>query len=473
MKIMFLVLALVLAAVNAEQLLRDDEADERDGALSPFEVFEDIEDIEDRAAKKAKKSKKTKKTKKASTTGDDGDIQGIDERGDALAPFEVFEDIEDVEDRAAKKQKKSKKTKKTKKPSNTGAGDDGDIQGIDERGDALAVDDALAPVDALENRRLNPAYTKGDLVKLGTYYPKGIPFSVLFTFDTKFISMFGSKGMDTLITSVKKHYQDKSLKNGIGTTINVTGTKRKYTRTFKYTRPGTGDFPGNLQKDATKISTTLKKTFDAYIYVMGLSTNGGGGISIAGTVCNAQVKQRIGMVMGPMSTDSECEKGCTNAKRLSVLGRTAAHELGHILGMDHDFDTKAFNKGLRKGLRTYNYRKYKGKSCKGGLMSYAEPRSGWSTCGQRDLSRYLTSGGTKKPCTFGSKIKDNRKSCTSSCTTKFKGCVTQFKGMGAACSGAYGRCRQLLNGGDRVLLSGGCTKACKDTTKMTALKSSC
>ena len=32
--------------------------------------------------------------------------------------------------------------------------------------------------------------------------------------------------MDTLITLVKKHYQDKSLKNGIGTTVNVTGTKR-------------------------------------------------------------------------------------------------------------------------------------------------------------------------------------------------------------------------------------------------------
>merc|ERR1712141_449520 len=166
---------------------------------------------------------------------------------------------------------------------------------VDDKDDADEVDDALAPVDALENRRLEDKNLKGDLVKFGKYYPKGIPYSVLFTFDTKFISMFGNKGMDTLITLVKKHYQDKSLKNGIGTTINVTGTKRKFSRTFKYTKPGTGDFPGNLQKDATKISTTLKKTYDAYTYVMGLSTNGGGGISIAGTVCNAQVKQRIGM----------------------------------------------------------------------------------------------------------------------------------------------------------------------------------
>ena len=41
--------------------------------------------------------------------------------------------------------------------------------------DTDEVDDALAPVDALENRRLNPAYTKGNLVKLGKYHPKGIP----------------------------------------------------------------------------------------------------------------------------------------------------------------------------------------------------------------------------------------------------------------------------------------------------------
>jgi len=406
MKIMFLVLALVLATVNGGLLLQDDEVDD---ALLAVDEPDDADQVDD-----------------------------------ALLPVDDKDDADEVDD---------------------------SMLAVD---DTDEVDDALAPVDALENRRLEDKNLKGNLVKLGKYYPKGIPVSVLFSFDTTFISMFGNKGMDTLIALVKKHYQDKSLKNGIGTTINVTGAKRKFSRTFKYTRPGTGDFPENLQKDATKISTTLKKTYDAYLYVMGESTNGGGGVSIAGTVCNAQVKQRIGMVMGPQKTDSECSNGCTNSVRMSVMGKTAAHELGHILGMDHDFDNKAYRAGLRSNQRIYNYRNYKGTSCKGGLMSYAEPRSGWSLCGQRDFSRYLTSGGKKKPCTFGSKIKAvAQTSCTSSCTNPFKGCMNWMKGYGASCSYAYGGCRQRLNNGDANLLRGGCTKNCKSTKEMIALKSNC
>merc|ERR1712203_993703 len=125
----------------------------------------------------------------------------------------------------------------------------------------------------------------------------------------------------------------------------------------------------------------------------------------------------------------------------------------------------------RTGQRIYNYRKYNGKSCKGGLMSYAPPRSGWSTCGQRDMSRYLTSGGKKKPCTFGSKIKQS--TCKSTCNGAFKRCVTAMKNRnGKTCSAGYSICAQKVADSNSMYnLTPDCAVNCKPNKKMIALKS--
>merc|ERR1712184_129211 len=48
--------------------------------------------------------------------------------------------------------------------------------------DTDVVDAALPPVDALEDRDFKKSETTGVIVKVGKYYPKGIPLSVLFTF---------------------------------------------------------------------------------------------------------------------------------------------------------------------------------------------------------------------------------------------------------------------------------------------------
>ena len=59
------------------------------------------------------------------------------------------------------------------------------------------------------------------------------------------------------------------------------------------------------------------------------------------------------------------------------------------MGLAHDFKSK----------NPYVYRKYENenKNCRG-LMDYIDDGVGWSKCSARDFSRYLTDGGTKKPC---------------------------------------------------------------------------
>ena len=67
---------------------------------------------------------------------------------------------------------------------------------------------------------------------------------VLFTFDSKFVTTFGAAAMDKIIALVKNAYKDKTLKKLLGTTVQVTGTKRKYSKAFKDTggTRGKGDW---------------------------------------------------------------------------------------------------------------------------------------------------------------------------------------------------------------------------------------
>ena len=63
---------------------------------------------------------------------------------------------------------------------------------------------------------------------------------VLFTFDTDFVSTFGTTGMNKLVQLTKKHLDSQSLKKLIGTTIKLTGTTRKYSKALKDTGGSNG-----------------------------------------------------------------------------------------------------------------------------------------------------------------------------------------------------------------------------------------
>ena len=85
----------------------------------------------------------------------------------------------------------------------------------------------------------------------------------------------------------------------------------------------------------------------------------------------------------------------TNLIYLIYCLQTAAHEIGHTIGMMHDFSDSVYRQ-----TKQFQYRKYNSKSCAKGFMSYGKDQGkiGWSACSARDFSRFLTKGGTTNPC---------------------------------------------------------------------------
>ena len=117
------------------------------------------------------------------------------------------------------------------------------------------------------------------------------------------------------------------------------------------------------KEDLEKTNSLTKDNSGANLWVFLTGTTEGGNLGWApqGTVCNWQTDNRNSI----------------NALHNGVIGTslTVAHEVGHNLGMDHDFITQD------------KPRYYKGENCnKQGIMSYGDSRpKKWSKCSRNDF----------------------------------------------------------------------------------------
>jgi len=222
---------------------------------------------------------------------------------------------------------------------------------------------------------------EGPIINLQNQYPEGFLLKTGFIFTRKFYEEFdGQDGKSSeehiqeVIKIVQNAFKDKTIKNEVGTVIKIVPGIKIYDGDLDW-------YMGTSSKPRLhELTEDIGGNFDLHVYVKHSYGNPWGQGTI-GTVCNKTgYNFNFIQAYGPKQCNFlEPKFDCTPTKSLLLTAEFISHEIGHNLGMWHDFQCASHD----------NPRKYQGESCKG-LMDYIlGDGNTWSKCSMMDFSRYV------------------------------------------------------------------------------------